>query len=89
MIYFIDFICVLQELHWSELVASSDREQDEILISEIERKRREAVWELFRCECVFLIDYLMVLKHVSTSCMYHGSCVFLREGQHLNSIFKS
>ena len=36
-------------------------------VSETERKRREAVWELFRSECVFLIDHLMVLKHVSAS----------------------
>ena len=34
-------------------------------LPEVERKRREAVWEFFRCECIFLIDYLMVLKHVS------------------------
>ncbi len=30
----------------------------------MERKRREAVWELFRSECVFLINHLMALKHV-------------------------
>ena len=29
-----------------------------------EVKRREAVWELFTSECVFLVDYLMVLKNV-------------------------
>ncbi|XP_076095359.1 uncharacterized protein LOC143066243 isoform X2 [Mytilus galloprovincialis] len=50
-------------LHWSDLVASSDKQQDEITIPDNERKRREAVWELFKSECVFLIDHLMVLKH--------------------------
>lgn len=50
-------------LHWSDLVASSDKPQDEVKIPDIERKRREAVWELFKSECVFLIDHLMVLKH--------------------------
>ena len=29
-----------------------------------ERKRREAVWELCQAELVFLINHLMVLKHV-------------------------
>lgn len=40
---------------------------------EIERKRREAVWELFRSESVFLIDHLMVLKHVCTNCTLENS----------------
>ena len=31
-----------------------------------EVKRREAVWDLFQSEIVFLVDHLMVLKHVST-----------------------
>jgi len=38
---------------------------DQIIdVTETERKRREAVWELFKSECVFLIDHLMALKHV-------------------------
>jgi len=41
------------------------RKQSSPKITEIERKRREAVWELFKSECVFLIDHLMALKHVS------------------------
>lgn len=32
---------------------------------DIERKRWEVIWELFISECVFFIDYLMVLKYVS------------------------
>ena len=55
----------LQNLHWSDLIASSDKQTDQLCLSETERKRREAVWELFKSECVFLIDHLMVLKHVS------------------------
>jgi len=33
-------------------------------LTENERKRLEAVWELFQSETIFLIDHLMVLKHV-------------------------
>ena len=58
------YIQLPQNLHWSDLIVSSDK-QDKIAISETERKRRETVWELFKCECVFLIDHLMVIKHVS------------------------
>ena len=57
----------MQDAHWIDLgVSQSDDVSAEIAdVSETERKRREAVWELFRSECVFLIDHLMVLKHVS------------------------
>jgi hypothetical protein len=34
-------------------------------VSRAEVKRREAVWDLFQSELVFLIDHLMVLKNVS------------------------
>lgn len=34
-------------------------------LGEMERKRREAVWELFKSECIFLVDHLSVLKNVS------------------------
>lgn len=34
-------------------------------LSAKEIKRRDAIWELFISECTFLIDHLMVLKHVS------------------------
>ena len=30
-----------------------------------EQKRREALWDLFQSEIVFLLDHLMVLRHVS------------------------
>ncbi|CAG5124559.1 unnamed protein product, partial [Candidula unifasciata] len=60
-------LAAYKSLHWSDLIASSDKQQNSQTanISDTERKRREAVWELFKSECVFLIDHLMVLKHVS------------------------
>lgn len=60
---------MFQIVHWSDLIASSDKQSPPIIISDTERKRREAVWELFKSECVFLIDHLMVLKHVSLSAL--------------------
>ena len=57
---------MFQHAHWADLLSMT--EQDDIQsLTETERKRREAVWELFQSECVFLIDHLMVLKHVSNS----------------------
>lgn len=35
-----------------------------------EVKRIEAVWDLFQSETAFLLDHLMVLKHVSTYILY-------------------
>jgi len=57
----------MQDAHWIDLgISHSDDVISEIAdVSETERKRRETVWELFRSECVFLMDHLMVLKHVS------------------------
>ncbi|XP_062585090.1 uncharacterized protein LOC134246745 isoform X3 [Saccostrea cucullata] len=56
-----------KNLHWSELIASTDKHNDkasdQLQLTEKERKRREAVWELFQSECVFLVNHLMVLKH--------------------------
>ena len=64
-----EFFVLFQSVHWTDLIASTDKQTsvaDSLNISEIERKRRETVWELFKSECVFLIDHLMVLKHVSS-----------------------
>ncbi|XP_069141397.1 uncharacterized protein [Argopecten irradians] len=58
-----NYLAVYKSLHWSDLIASSDKQTEQMCLSETERKRREAVWELFKSECVFLIDHLMVLKH--------------------------
>ena len=33
-------------------------------LSRNEEKRREAVWDLFQSETAFLLDHLMVMKHV-------------------------
>jgi len=57
----------MQDAHWIDLGVSQNNDVSAEIadVSETERKRREAVWELFRSECVFLIDHLMVLKHVS------------------------
>jgi len=61
----IDDVVAMQDVHWSELIASKDKDGESFHISESERKRRESVWELFTSECVFLVDHIMVLKHVS------------------------
>ena len=34
-------------------------------ISRTELRQREAMWDLFQSENAFLIDHLMVIKHVS------------------------
>ena len=56
---------LLKGAHWFDLM---DKAENETMtapnISDIERKRREAVWELFTSEYVFLVDHLMALKHV-------------------------
>ncbi|XP_052283759.1 uncharacterized protein LOC127880500 isoform X3 [Dreissena polymorpha] len=61
-----NYLAAYKNVHWTDLIASTDKQTSvtECLnISETERKRRESVWELFKSECVFLIDHLMVLKH--------------------------
>jgi len=47
-----------------DLLSNSAGRDSVSVLSENERKRLEAVWELFQSETVFLIDHLMVLKHV-------------------------
>ena len=53
-----------QDAHWTEVVSGSEAEVTSPVVSGHERKRREAVWELFTSQCVFLFDHLMALKHV-------------------------
>jgi len=60
----------VQDADWCEVLDRKNKQTQQrkfssAKISEVERKRREAVWELFKSECVFLIDHLMALKHVS------------------------
>lgn len=56
---------IFQSFHWSDLIARTENDEKPLKLPDSERKRREAIWELFTSECVFLIDHLMVLKHVS------------------------
>ncbi|KAK3102865.1 hypothetical protein FSP39_014522 [Pinctada imbricata] len=56
-------LSVYKGMHWSDLIASTDKNPEDLCLPETERKRREAVWELFKSECVYLLDHLMVLKH--------------------------
>ncbi|KAF6022586.1 PLEKHG7 [Bugula neritina] len=50
-----------RHLHWQDLI--DNPEEDLSNISEQEKSRRDAVWEIFTNECTFLVDHLMVLKH--------------------------
>lgn len=59
-------VTVLQNVHWSELIAGEKDEGEGTALQDSERKRREAVWELFKSELVFFLDHLMVIKHVCT-----------------------
>ena len=53
-----------QDSHWTEFLSATEPQMTPETVSGSERKRREAVWELFTSQCVFLFDHLMVLKHV-------------------------
>ena len=44
--------------------SASSSTRSSFAISRSEQKRREAFWDLFQSECVFLYDHLMVLKNV-------------------------
>lgn len=44
--------------------SASSSTRSSFAISRSEQKRREALWDLFQSECVFLYDHLMVLKNV-------------------------
>ena len=57
-----DAVCT-QNAHWSDVISENASNSDVILASE--RRRRDAVWELFTSECVFLLDHLLALKHVN------------------------
>lgn len=44
--------------------SASSSTRSSFAVSRSEQKRREAFWDLFQSECVFLYDHLMVLKNV-------------------------
>ncbi|XP_078369044.1 uncharacterized protein LOC144653017 isoform X2 [Oculina patagonica] len=55
--------------HWTQLMGQSmerspRRPRSESTLSDHETKRREAVWELFHSEVVYLMSHLLVLKEV-------------------------
>lgn len=59
----------LQNSHWTLLMGQSlerspRRPRSEATLSDHETKRREAVWELFHSEVVYLMSHLLVLKEV-------------------------
>ena len=59
----------LQNSHWTLLMGQSlerspRRPRSDTTLSDHETKRREAVWELFHSEVVYLMSHLLVLKEV-------------------------
>ncbi|XP_078678787.1 uncharacterized protein LOC144914610 isoform X1 [Branchiostoma floridae x Branchiostoma belcheri] len=53
-----------KDSHWTDLMATSELGLPSLPLTEMEKKRREAVWELFTSECVYLLDHLLILKYV-------------------------
>lgn len=52
---------------------SPRRPRSESTLSDHETKRREAVWELFHSEVVYLMSHLLVLKEVRIRVFSEGS----------------
>ena len=83
VVVFLSFF--LQQSHWTQLIMRtpegsprrplSDGISGVSTISDQETKRREALWELFHSEVVYLTDHLLVLKEVR----------FVVNGKSLNS----
>ena len=63
-----------QNVHWMDLLSNSSGANSVSVLTDSGRKRLEAVWELFQSEIVFLIDHLMVLKHVRVT-IFGSLCV--------------
>ncbi|XP_035675485.1 uncharacterized protein LOC118415203 isoform X1 [Branchiostoma floridae] len=53
-----------KDSHWTDLMATTELGLPSLPLTEMEKKRREAVWELFTSECVYLLDHLLILKYV-------------------------
>lgn len=65
----------LQNSHWTQLMGHSlrrPRSDGSSTLSDHETKRREAVWELFHSEVVYLMSHLLVLKEVRTRNLTRG-----------------
>jgi len=64
------WISFTQDSHWTQLIPNSKGSNRRPLsdgfnnLSSHETKRREALWELFHSEVVYLIDHLLVLSEV-------------------------
>ena len=79
-----------QNAHWTDVISENACNCDDI--SAGERRRRDAVWELFTSECVFLLDHLMALKHVNDTFSYNRLYTVSHEKWHLvfgNNLAKS
>lgn len=56
---------VFKDQHWKDFIESVlGRPIDISSISTEEYKRREKVWEVFRSECAYLVDHILVLKEI-------------------------
>lgn len=78
------FVAYTQGVHWMDLMSNSVGSESISVLGENERKRLEAVWELFQSETVFLIDHLMVLKHVRImSCVLVSTSQEKKENSHI------
>ena len=59
-----------QNVHWTDLVKSKFGENALNSLTDKERKRFEALWELFHAEVVYIIDHLLVLKEVCSVILF-------------------
>ena len=64
-------VCVVeQDKHWRDVIMEVENNNTHHVVhspSQEEIKRRDKVWELFRSECVYLIEHILVLKNVRIS----------------------
>ncbi|KAK3699899.1 hypothetical protein QZH41_016568, partial [Actinostola sp. cb2023] len=76
--------------HWTQLIPSPQEPNQRPLsdgfsnLTSHETKRREALWEIFHSEVVYLIDHLLVLSEV-----FLEPLELLQQMGHLNSVHKS
>ncbi|XP_072174279.1 uncharacterized protein [Diadema setosum] len=56
-----------KDKHWKDFVESKTEQSAQpngLSLAKEETKRRDKVWELFRSECVFMVDHILVLKEI-------------------------